>query len=672
MGVNRSPGISRKHGRWSIRGDGWLEVGGLLLLVTLMVLLCAPLNVSAGPPAQEPVPEMWEAEPTSALARVEIATVEPRRFANTTGATLSISGSGFITTTVARLIGYGLLDTTYVSANWLKAQAPAEIPAGRYELEVFNDALVSNRFAIEVTAPAPPATPPSPPPAGRPILTVRSSSVEPSRVRAGQEFVVTIGIYNNGSRAAENTLAVFTGGSFLPVGENGHALWQLHINHTVVVSQTMRAPASVSPGVHQLNIALSANDFSGDHYEYPTTIPVEIVGTTEAVPVTGKPRIVIEAASTSPAEVVPGEPFTLTLRLANRGSVSAVNLFAISSSEELAIPATGSDTVAVERIGANSVLTVTMGLVLGDVERGGRHNLRIGLEYSDHTGAVHSEQQNVGLDVDTSLANRPQLLIQRYHTAPEHLLPGEAFTLTVSIANVGGGEARRVTLSLGGSQGEALDPFIAAGAGNVLFVAEVEQGEVVSVAQRLVVDGSATPKAYYLPVEVAYDDGRGARHSDVQRMSLVIRRRVDLEPRFYRQPDALIAGQPTALEMEIGNLGRSAVSVVEIKAQSAQMEVRLTGQPFTGPLDANGAAPLDLMVTPDAAGPAELEISVLYRDEFNQIETRSWTLRFEVQDAPALPVVPGDGVPQAPAAAEPGSVWGLLLRIVRGLLGLGS
>ena len=103
--------------------------------------------------------------------------------------------------------------------------------------------------------------------AGRPILTLRSYAITPSPVRPGQEFTVEIELYNNGSRAGENTIAIFSGGDFLPVGEAGHLLWQLHINRTVKVSQTMRAPSTLSGGVHRLQVDLGSNASEGNHYD---------------------------------------------------------------------------------------------------------------------------------------------------------------------------------------------------------------------------------------------------------------------------------------------------------------------------------------------------------------------------------------------------------------------
>ena len=77
---------------------------------------------------------------TVAVARpspqLTITGVEPRTLLSTTGGTLSIYGTGFTTATVARLVGYGLLDTAFVNQNALRAVVPPGVPAGVYALEV--------------------------------------------------------------------------------------------------------------------------------------------------------------------------------------------------------------------------------------------------------------------------------------------------------------------------------------------------------------------------------------------------------------------------------------------------------------------------------------------------------------------------------------------------------
>ncbi len=645
-----------------------------LAFVLLSCLNTRPLAAaSLSVPGSDPEPTAASDLTVGSEAAPQVSRVEPPTFEAAAGATLSISGSGFITTTLVRLVGYGLLEATYISPTWLKAQVPGGITAGRYELEVSSAALTSNRLAVEAKAP-PPAEPPAPPPPGRPILTVRNFSIEPVRVRAGQEFAVTIEIYNNGSRAGENTMVVFTGGSFVPVGESGHMIWQLHINHTAVVTQRMRAPATLSSGIHQLTIALSANDFAGDHHGYPATIPVEVIGTSSAAAPAGRPRIIVEAAATSPPELISGAPFTLTLRLANRAPVAARNVFVTSVSTDLAIPAVGGDTVAVERLGAGDLVTVTLPLVLDVVERGGRRTLNLALDYGDAAGGSHTDQQTIGVDISPTLTTQPQVLIHAYRTEPVVLLPGAPFTLTIEMTNVGGGEAQQVTLSLGGKQGEALDPFISPGAGNVLFIPEVAPGATAAISQRLIVDGAAVPKAYNLPVDVTYADSRGARQSEIQRMSLVVQRRVDLESRFYSEPGPLRVGVPASLELELGNLGRSPVSLASLGASSPQMDVRVTGLPFAGSLDAGGVAPLDLTVTPREPGTLDLVVDATYRDDFNQTQVLTWTLTLLVEMPPqsVAPDEGGTGGPETHPESGVESLWPRLWRFVRGFLGMGS
>ncbi|MGB9870253.1 MAG: IPT/TIG domain-containing protein, partial [Anaerolineae bacterium] len=100
------------------------------------------------------------ARPSPQLA---ITGVEPRTMLSTTGGTLSIYGSGFTTATIARLVGYGLLDTTFVNASALRAVVPPGVPAGVYAVEVSEpgySATLPSALTIVAPTAAPTPTPP--------------------------------------------------------------------------------------------------------------------------------------------------------------------------------------------------------------------------------------------------------------------------------------------------------------------------------------------------------------------------------------------------------------------------------------------------------------------------------------------------------------------------------
>jgi len=399
-----------------------------------------------------------------------------------------------------------------------------------------------------------------------------------------------------------------------------------------------------------------------------------VIGKPTASDVTGKPKIVIEEAVTEPAVLVPGEPFSLTMVLANRGSRTAINVFAISGATDMAVPASGSDTVSTPRIGIEDTVTVTLPLMLSNVDTGGRQNMSIKLEYSDYSGGSYSDAQNIGVDIDTSLTRQPQLLIQSYTTEPEYLAAGDTFTLTIEVANVGGDDAGRLTLALGGEEGTLLAPFIPLGAGNVLFVDEVLKGESVTLSRQLIVDGSAEAKAYSLPIALAYDDARASRQEDVQRLSIIVRKRPEIQASFYRPPDLLMVGMPSAVMLEVVNVGRSAINVAELTAEAAGVAVSSEGIPFVGPLDPGGSAPLDLLLTPEEVGPTELVVSIVYRDDFNQTQVITDSLALEVMEVPEM----GPGGPGGPDSVPPPEVQGpetalqRIGRALRGFFGLGS
>jgi hypothetical protein len=628
---------------------------------------------------------------------------------------------------------------------------------------------------------------------GRPILTVRSYTVTPSPVVAGQEFSVEIEIYNNGSRAGENTMAIFTGGDFLPVGEAGHVLWQLHINHTARVSQTMRAPAMLSAGVHQLRVDLSANDYEGNHYDYPQTIPVEVVVPSRGA-VSAPPKVVIESAETDPALLAPGISFTLTLRLVNQGDRTATDLFVGCADDGHAVPISGSNLAAVDRIAAGHAVTVTMPLMLAwDVAQGGRQRMAIDLDYHDVGGGTYRETQTIGIEVDAGLAPSPQLIVESYASEPTLPMPGEPFTLTLNLSNVGTEAARRLSLAWGGPDGAGLVPFLMLNAGHVAFLGDLGPGEQVEIVRQFTVDQAATPEAYSLPLALSYRDGRGklltgsqslslivqarpanspqlvvtaysttpdfvtpgdgltltleianvgsadadglllalggqdgaaleplmpvgnsnvlfvgaldkgrtvqvvqplivdgaaqarvynlplaltyagpdgAPVTKVQRISLLVRRRVELQVEVYSRPESLAANAPAQLSLEVRNVGRGTVDVVEMRATGLNAALQTEGTPFAGPLDAGGSAPLDLVFTPTRGGTVQLTVHVAYRDDLNRVQAWSQSLSFEV-DAGQLPAVQ-PGAPEKGERIDEPAFWQTVLRALKGFVGFGS
>jgi hypothetical protein len=502
---------------------------------------------------------------------------------------------------------------------------------------------------------------------GQPVLVIRNARTEPEKVAIGQEFDVIVQIYNTGSRGAENTLITFPGGNFLPVGDNGHLLGLLHINATAEIRQRMRAPTHLDTGAYKLDIAASANDFEGKNYAFPLSVNVEVLG---AYP--GRPQVVIEAARTEPASIRPGQPFTLSVLVANRGTRAALNTLLTVASTDVAVSRQSGNAASIGLMGLNYTEWVTLPLVMATAVITGRSNLEIVFDYTDWKGGVYTSRQTVGLDSAVSLVGLPQVVVSGARTMPAEIGPGDIFTLALALSNVGGGDAARVIVALGGENGASLKPFAPLNAGNVSFVPGLAAGATTVLELPLVVDGAAETGAYNIAAVLAYEDNRESRRTETQVVSLVVRRKPQLRVTFYRPVEGAFAGQPVMLPIEVTNIGRKLVNVNVIEVSSPNMAIQ-NGSMFVGALDAGTNGTLDAQGIPTQAGPAEVLVSVNYLDEFSQPQVYTATLSVMVGESPPTPAQPGPGMGE-PGAGQPGGgdFWSGLLRILRALLGLGS
>jgi hypothetical protein len=381
----------------------------------------------------------------------------------------------------------------------------------------------------------------------------------------------------------------------------------------------------------------------------------------------GRPQLVIESAVSVPATIRPGESFTLTLQLLNLGDLTATNVRITLASPELAIPRGSSSLTVVDLIANQQQQDVSLPLVLNKTAVSGYQNLQLSLEYSDYTGKSYQSQQTVGLDVSSSLADQPLVLLSGYATEPESLSPGEAFTLDLEITNAGEGDAYQLLVTLGGEAGS--QPFAILGAGNVKLVALLGPGESVQLSHRLILDGAAEAGVYNLPVTLAYENAAGERSSESQALNLLVNRRPQMQVSFYQDVALGQIGQPLALPIELVNIGRSSINVSTMAVSGEGLEVT-TGSLFVGVLDGGTTASLDAEVIPQKPGTLPVQIAIHYLDDFNQPQVITHTLSVEVEDtATPPPLAPG----QSPGEAQ--GETGLLGRIwafLRALLGLGS
>jgi hypothetical protein len=599
-----------------------------------------------------------------------ITAVEPNSMSNASGGTLTLIGGDIITGTVIRLVGYGVLTTEYVNAGSIRGAVPIGLNPQRYPIELIepDGTAYGTPFVLDIVGlpatPAPTSLAPTVVP-GKPLVALRNFTLDPPKPIAGREFTLTVELYNTGSRGAENTLVTFPGGtSFTPVGDNGYLLGAMGINATARLTQRFRVPQSLQSQIYELKFNISANDWSGENFQFPQTIPVEVIGIAP-----GRPQLVIERARTEPPVLRAGEPFSLVLTLANRGNRAAVSTLASLVPLTDVLPIDGGNFQDVGFVGVGHTCDITLTLGLAPNAGGGRRPLDINFDFTDFVGTqTYNTRQSISVIVSDATLGRAQLVLTGYQTEPRTPSPGELFTLTWRLSNVGGGDARRVIASLGGENGANLKPFAPVNSSNVTFIPQLKAGETFEAQQTLIADNASESGAFNLPVLLAYDDASDQRRTEQQVMSLLLRRTPLLRVTFSPPVQGAMVNQPVQLPVEIVNIGRRLVNINVVELTSDQIQIQ-GGSVFAGPLDGGSSVPIPAQGFATVEGPTTVTVTINYIDELNQAQQLVRTLTVNVDPAPPGPP-PGETppTPQTPGADD----RPILVRLLSALFGLGS
>lgn len=398
---------------------------------------------------------------------------------------------------------------------------------------------------------------------------------------------------------------------------------------------------------------------------------------TPSVIVSGQPLLVIQSATTDPATPQPGQAFTLSLTLVNRGDYKATNIrISLASGQTLAIPQQSSSLWVLDQMPRQQTAHLDIPLVLSTTAAQGYQLLPLTLEYKDNSYGSFSSQQAVGLNVGQKpAATAPIIVLTAYATDPEQLSPGDTFTLHMTVDNVGKLAADQLLITLGGAEGASLKPFALLDSGNVKYAATLASQDTLEIEQRFIVDGAANSGVYNLPIKLDYDDAddgssttESKHHTETQVINLRISRRPQFQVSFYKPVAPIEVGQTATLPVEVVNIGRSQINVSTLEISAPDLDLS-TSSAFIGALDAGTSGTLDSEATPRNTGNLPVTVTIHYLDDFNRPQEYTATLTVEVVQAQATPV-PSETTPaQSPAPSDEGNE---VVRFFKALFGLGS
>ena len=517
------------------------------------------------------------------------------------------------------------------------------------------------------------------------------TSITPSTIVNDVVNVITVA-----GAEFDNTAAVLLDGSAL--GTN------------FLNAQTLTAtiPAGTAAGDHQITVTMSNNTVTGAvtlTVLAPTPVPT-ITPTTAPLPFV-RPQFTVKSSKTN-GSVSTNSEFKLTLIIDNAGTSTAYSVQAAFVASDL-VPLKNGGVVVVGTVDQGAQVNIPQSfLVTGSIYGKSIVPVDVTITYYDSAGASYSDKFTLsiatsgggggGIVYPTSTPTgikASQLVITSYAASLDPLQPGEQFTLTMTVQNMGNLRAQRVTMIVGGgssgSVGGTPQPggvsggsgeftnFAPVGASNVQSLGDLGAGEMIQVRQNLIVNVSTNPGAYPMKVTFSYLDDKNEVVNDEQVITLLIYSLPNVDVSFYRPLDPLFVGQTSQLPIQVVNIGKrlSVLGNIKLETDAGTME---NGTGLIGSIDAGGYFTIDSMFTPEKSGPVTLNVTIDYTDDFNQVRTLTRTLKLEVQEGmPDEQIIDpsmqggggGGGGAEVPAAADETflqKVWRFLL----GIFGLDS
>lgn len=636
---------------------------------------------------------------------ISVTGLEPKQITSGTTTTITVIGEGFVSGTVRVAIsGLASLETVVNPFGRRAAgQVPAGIAPGNYLVRIeytdcpdpgdtgFVDGPpgVMTLSVLAEPQPIPTFEIPDPPTAvpGSPVLLARNFVASPPNIRPGGTTTLTFEVVNTGNRTAEGIIASLeTGGSFVPAGgQSSVTLNSLFPGASTSVSLTVVASGSAEPGPTSVPVVLTFRDFTGENYTTNVALSVTIDRVTEVA------QLILGSYTFNPDPVVPGAPVTVKVEITNSGTDAALqSLFSLTGDSNILLAGPRGDRFPMGDIPPGGTVVLELPMIVSSAAKSGPQSQPFNVQYF-RKGEAQETAGSMTITVAAVVQVAPIMLLDSYEIDKDPLAPGEEFTMSVILKNVGAVTAQGILVTFGtvesstdsgdddgdgGGSTTSTTPsatFAPLGSGGTMFIGDVASTSETSFDQSFIVSGSATSGIYSLPITLRYQKPDGSTAQDNLRASVVVIApptiRIDL---LNPVPEQVNVGEPLVLSFELANTGTAKVSLTNTVSEAENGEVVEGAEIFLGDVAANDTAAYNAVVIPSEEGDVTVTVRFGYKDALNKdrqlVETYT---ALAVPPPPPIDEGPPIDIPEQPID-EPEAPSDVLGRLLLGLLGLGN
>jgi hypothetical protein len=629
---------------------------------------------------------------------ISVSGIEPVQVTNTGANTVSIFGNNFASTTVVRLVGVGILQSSLLNSTVITATIPENLNPGLYTIQLsdpqrgtVNVPTLLQVFAIPPTSPPLATFEPRTPPPGQPSLIIRNFTAEPAEVVPGTEVVLAFEIVNVGNRPAEGiSVALGTDSNFAPaIGQSSITLPTINPGGVFEVSLSVIAAQDAPAGINSIPISFAYRDFLGETYTTTNNVSVTVI------PLQETSQVTVSSYNVEPSPVVPGELVTLNITVTNSGNAVANRvLLRVAGDSSVLLAGAQGDSFPLGDIPAGESIDLEIPMIVAQDSDPGPQAQPITLSFQRGT---ESQELTSRITVNVASPTSALLLLQSYSTGDELLEPGDRFTLTFNLANVGDAPAPDSLITFGtvsssntdggsgtdggttggsGTGGTTTDPipgnaFAPLGSGNTVFVGTIDAGDSLEINQEFIINGTVRSGIYNLPITVRHRRADGTIAQDNLQASVVVVAPPQLQTRLSSPlPPIVNVGEPVSLPLEIINNGTSTVNLTRLVVDAENVEFLDGSTRELEPVRADDDFTVDVPIMAQEEGDVTITMTIFYRDDLNG--EQSIVLNFDTDAVMPPPLPEFTPPPDSGAEVTPEPELDLFGRLLLGFLGIGG
>jgi hypothetical protein len=227
------------------------------------------------------------------------------------------------------------------------------------------------------------------------------------------------------------------------------------------------------------------------------------------ITVVGEPALVIAGVDTLPSRIYADSEFNLSVKVENIGTdkAEAVEL-TLGLPEEF----TGERTGFLGTIKRDSTSTGTFNLKVDKNAASKAYDFTLKITYQNAYGASGTIEK--GFEVYVGERGEIDVEIAGVTTSPSKIHPGEDFSLSVQLENIGKQDAKSVRAEI-----TPLEEFVGE---RIAFVGSLKEDDLSTAIFEMSVSKDAEPKTYEIKMTVFYTDEKGIEYRDEKYFGIMV------------------------------------------------------------------------------------------------------------------------------------------------------